>query len=478
MTKGMRTARANIFPIMVVLLLATLVAYWHVLESDYLNFDDDVNITGNSHVSSGLDKDSLKWAFTSYYAANWHPLTWISHMLDYQLYGAKPMGHHLTNLLFHMANAILLFLVLTRMTGYVWRSAFVAALFALHPLHVESVAWVTERKDVLSTFFWMLTMFAYVYYTEKPSIKRYVLVPVLMCFGLMAKPMLVTLPFVLLMLDYWPLGRLWPQRTVTGKGTTTARQLILEKLPLLALSVVSCVITYEAQRSGGAVAGTSLFPLSARVTNAMVTYISYLAKMVWPAGLSAFYLRPSDPRTAWQITGAGLLLVSISALAIRAGINRRYLLTGWLWYVVTLVPVIGLVQLGVQSKADRFTYIPLIGIFFIIAWGLPELFTKRASAGGARARPAQHKTVAAKPKFGPLGPLAIPAGVVLVILAACTWHQVGFWRNSGTLFEHAVAVNPANYAAHNNLGTYLLGEGRTDEALAHFKEAVRIKPDF
>jgi len=441
----------------------TLAVFWQVLDHDFTTFyDDGEYVTENRHVQSGLTRDAITWAFTSVHSANWHPLTWISHMLDCQLYGLNPEGHHLTSLLLHTANVVLLFLILARMTGSLWRSGFVAALFAIHPLHVESVAWISERKDILSTFFWMLTMLAYVRYAECPRFGRYALVVLLFALGLMAKPMLVTLPFVLLLLDYWPLGRFKSKGDAKdGPGWS---KLLLEKIPLLALSAASCAVTCLAQRRGGAVGSFEDFPSGVRIANALVAYMGYIVKTVWPRCLAVFYPHPEDTLPVWQVAGAGFLLICVSILAIRAGRRHPYLPVGWLWYLGTLVPVIGLVQVGGQAMADRYSYVPLIGLFIVIAWGIPDLLMR-----GADNVPAAQRGTAL---------LVIPAGVTIAALMVCTWFQLAHWQNSITLFEHALTCTKSNYVAHDCLGLAFASQGKLDEAAAHYREALGIAPEY
>jgi tetratricopeptide (TPR) repeat protein len=454
----------------VVLGVVTFAVYWRGLENGFIQFYDDVQyVTGNPHVQSGLTPENIAWAFTTAHSANWHPLTWLSHMLDCQLFGMNAWGHHLTNILFHIANAILLFLVLHRMTTALWQSAFVAAVFALHPLHVESVAWVAERKDVLSTFFWILTMWAYLRYSEQGKKKRYLLVALTLGLGLMAKPMLVTMPFVLLLLDYWPLGRAQsipvsgsikrPANKPTNslRGIRILLSLVKEKLPFLALVVLSSVITFIAQKSAGAVQTVEELPLSVRIANALVAYTGYLEKMVCPSGLAAFYPHPGFSLPMWKAAASGAVILIVSYLVIREMRGRPYLAVGWFWYIGTLVPVIGIVQVGSQAMADRYTYIPLIGIFIMIAWGVPELLS--------RWKP---RRIA----------LAAAIGVVLVVLSYLTWTQVGYWRDGITLFGRAIEVVPENWLAYSNLGAALGQQGKTEEALTYQSEAIRIKPGY
>jgi Flp pilus assembly protein TadD len=446
------------------LLVATAAVFWQVRSHDFLNLDDQRYVTENRHVQAGLTRDGIIWAFTTTHAEFWHPLTWLSHMLDCHLYGLNAGSHHLTNLILHIMSTILLFVVLKRMSGALWKSAFVAALFSLHPLHVESVAWVAERKDVLCTFFWMLTMWTYVRYAERPGPQRYLLVLLTFALGLMSKPMLVTLPFVLLLLDYWPLGRLklrWrdhvvrsPQtshHTDPGAKKSAVLALVLEKVPFLALAAAVSIATLFAQPSGG----SAMLPLKIRIGNAFLSYLSYIAKMLWPQELAAFYPHPAYTLQIWEVIGAAVLLICISVFVIRAVRMRPYLTVGWLWYLGTLVPVIGLVQVGSHAMADRYTYVPLIGLFLMIAWGVPEIVK--------RFRPAT-------------AVLPVLAGAMLSALTVCTWLQLRHWKNSSALFTHALNVTASNSLAHTNLGVALDSQGRLEEAMSHYREALRIKP--
>jgi len=442
------------------LIIATLAVYWQVGNHEFVDFDDNGYVTENRHVQSGLTPDSVIWAFTSTHACNWHPLTWLSHMLDCQIYGLSPGGHHFTNVILHILNSILLFLIFRRMTGALWKSAFIAALFALHPLHVESVAWVAERKDVLSTFFWMLTMGVYVFYTERPGIKIYLITVLLFALGLMAKPMLVTLPFVLLLLDYWPLGRFkFRQQESTVSNSTkkfSNSNLVWEKTPFFVLAAVSSIVTFFVQQGGGAVRSFDVLPLFIRVSNALVSYISYIGNMFWPYHLAVLYPHNSV-LAGWKIAGACLLLVFVSFMAVRTMKQFPYILVGWLWYLGTLVPVIGLVQVGSQAMADRYTYIPLIGLFVMIAWGVPD-FLERWQ---------YRRTI-----------LAISAGCILSVLTMVTWMQLQYWQNSISLFEHTLNVTTDNFVMHNNMGLALQEQGKTDEAIAHYTEALLIQPNY
>jgi Flp pilus assembly protein TadD len=454
--------------IYLLLVLATVVVYWQVANHDFIHHDDTQYVSENPHVQTGFTRQSLVWAFTTTHAANWHPLTWLSHMLDCQLYDLNPMGHHLTNLLLHLANTLLLFIVLKQMTGAIWRSGLVAALFALHPLHVESVAWVAERKDVLSTFFWLATMWTYGRYVAAPGSRRYLCTLFLFALGLMAKPMLVTLPFVLLLLDYWPLRRF--QAGPAGSNDqgqvqlplsllrtrTPSSRLIWEKAPLFIFSLASCVVTFLVQQKGGAVETVEAFPFTIRISNALVSYVSYMGKMIWPQSLAVFYPHPGTSLPGWQTVAAGLLLICITIGVIRAGRKRAYLTVGWLWYLGTLVPVIGLVQVGAQALADRYTYVPLIGLFIMISWFIPDLLAAW-----------RHRGIV-------LGGAAV---TVVSALMVCTWMQLQHWKNDLTLFEHAITVTSNNYLAHDSLGNALAEQGKLDQAITHYNAALRIKPN-
>jgi tetratricopeptide (TPR) repeat protein len=424
--------------------LTTLITFGQVCRNDFINYDDTIYVTENQHVRGGLTFNNVFWAFTAAHGSNWHPITGLSHIIDCQLFGLNPAGHHFTNLLLHIANTLLLFLVLKDMTAALWQSAFVAALFALHPLHVESVAWIAERKDVLSTTFWFLTMAAYVRYVRQRSVTWYIGTLVLFALGLMTKPMLVTLPFVLLLLDYWPLGRL-------------TRQAIFEKLPFFALSVILSVITFLVQQKSGAMADIDIMPLKMRFANAIVSYLRYVGKMIWPNKLAVFYPYQADRLLFLEVAAAVLMLLGISILVIMLASRHRYLLVGWFWYLGTLVPVIGLVQVGSQAMADRYTYIPLTGLFIIIAWGFNDILA------GWRYR----KII--------LGTAALMA---LLALSICTYFQLRHWRNSITLFSHAISVTSENILAQLNFGEALASKGKPEEAMNHYRQALRIKPDF
>lgn len=430
------------------LVLATLAVYWQVYRFGFVLLDDPGYVSGNAKVLGGLSAGSILWAFRAMYQSNWHPLTWISLMADAQIGGGSPLVFHLTNVVLHVANVLLLFAFLRLATGSRWRSAFVALLFAIHPLHVESVAWVTERKDVLSTLFWLLTMLAYLRYTTRPSVLRYVSVAVLFALGLMAKPMLVTLPFVLLLMDIWPLGRV---------GKTSVRLLIAEKIPLLVLTVGSCVLTMIAQSSAGAVYTAAALPIGARISNALVACVGYIVKMFWPANLMPQYPHPGRSLPEWKIAVSAVLLAAATIGAIASARKRSYVAVGWAWYLLTLVPVIGLVQVGLQAMADRYTYVPLIGLFIIIAWGVPEI----VSALGMR-----------RPMIV-LAPVSAALTVALMVSAHC---QTSYWRSTEALGEHSVRVSDRSYTAHLMLGDAYAERNRCDKAAREYLRARELAP--
>ncbi len=437
------------------LVSAVLVIYGQTGGDDFISYDDPGYVTNNLSIRNGVTWESLRWAFTSTYFYNWHPLTWVSYMADYQLFGLNPRGYHLTNVALHAANTVLVFWVLRTMTGAVWPSAFVAALFGAHPLHVESVAWVSERKDVLSTLCWLLTMGAYARFVERRSPMWYLASVGLFAMGLMAKPMLVTLPFALLLLDWWPLRRV--ELRFDGATLNRVGPLLAEKIPFVLLSAVSSAITVYAQSAGGAVASLERFPLSARAMNAAVAYAAYLQKTVWPVGLSVRYPHPGVTLPLWKVLTAVFILLAVTAAAIRWARSRPYVLVGWLWYLGTLVPVIGLVQVGDQAMADRYTYVPLVGVFIAVAWGARDLAARWRSAR-----------------------VAVPwlAAVVLVVLTVAAWNQARYWRDNIALYEHAMAVVKGDPLLHYNLANELRERGRLAEAAQHYEEALRFDPNY
>lgn len=441
--------------ISVFLILATLIVYWQLQHYPFINYDDNLYVTENLHIQKGVSIENLKWAIQDITSYNWYPLTWLSHMLDVELHGLDAGGHHLTNLLFHMFNVLLLFILLRGMTGSRWTSAFVAALFALHPLHVESVAWISGRKDVLSTFFGLLTLISYGRYAQQGSRAGYGLALLFFILGLMAKAMLVTLPFVMLLLDYWPINRFRITsdfRLQLSGQTASFFSLLFEKLPFFMLAAASCLVTYYAQQSGGAVVPFEVIPLNLRISNALISYVIYIGKMFWPARLAVIYPYP-DAYAVWKIIAAAALLMGIFIL-ISTQIRRRpYLAVGWLWYFGTLVPVIGLLQLGIQAHADRYTYVPLIGLYIMFAWGVAEIVSRW------------------RLNLGIVAPVAI---VFLLALIVTSRSQAGYWANDITLFSHALKLTKKNFKAHNNLAAAYTAQGRYDEALLHMTIAVEL----
>ncbi|MCE5213035.1 MAG: tetratricopeptide repeat protein [Deltaproteobacteria bacterium] len=430
----------------VVLTIVTLAVFWQVNQFDFVNIDDGVYVTENSHLQSGLTLDGLRWAFTTTYAEFWHPLTWLSLMLDYQLFGLNAGGYHMTNLILHILSTLLLFWLFNRMTGALWPSAFVAAFFALHPLHVESVAWVAERKDVLSAFFWMLTLCLYVYYAEKPDVKRYLVVLFSFICGLMSKSMVVTLPVIMILLDYWPL-----KRFESKKGDLILWQL-KEKIPFFALSAVFSLITFYAHFKPL----VKYYPLYYRMVNAPVSFVTYLEKTFWPHHL-AFYYPFSVQLSMGQVFGSALLIIFISVFVIMMIKRLPCLFVGWLWYAVTIIPVIGIIKVGLFAMADRYTYLSSIGIAVMMAWGIPPLFKNE--------------------KIRKI--ILITAGTAfLAIMAILTWQQCSYWGNSIKLSQHALRVTKNNHLAHGVLAYKLFSEGKIEEAMNHFSEAIRIKPDY
>jgi len=462
------------------LIVLTVALYYPVRTHPFVNYDDTVYVTDNVHVKDGLTWDTVTWAFVTDDAGNWHPLTWLSHALDVQMYDLTPGGHHQTSMLLHALNAALLFWVLLRATGYAGRSFMVAAWFAVHPVNVESVVWIAERKTVLSMTFFLLALGAWRWYAAKPHVLRYAVVALLFALGLMAKPQIITFPFVLLLWDYWPLGRFalrsspfalrqnsatelsGEKRTANSEqrppGTQlpqkSFRALLLEKLPLLAIAAASAAITMQAQRASGAVLSLGATPLSIRLSNGLVSYVKYLLNAFWPTGLAPMYPHPGDSLRAWQVYGALLILLTITLLVVERR-GRPYLLVGWLWFLGTLVPMIGLVQVGRQAMADRYAYLPLIGIFIMVGWGAAEW---------------------AADKHLPAALLPVASIVVVLALSIAARRQIGYWADNVVLWTHTIQVTPPNYVAQDNLGGALLAHKRLDDAIAHFREAAAIHP--
>ena len=428
------------------LTVVTFAVFWQVNRFGFVNFDDQFYVTENSHIQSGISLDSLHWAFSTKYFDLWNPLVWLSFMSDYQLFGLNAGGYHLTNLILHILSALLLFRLFNRMTGAIWKSAFVAAFFAVHPLHVESVAWISERKDVLSAFFWMLTLCLYVYYTEKPAIKRYLLVVFSFVLALMSKPMVVTLPVIMILLDYWPLGRF------ESREVNWVLWQLKEKIPFFILSAVIVLITlYTPDKLP-----LREFSLGSRLANAPVAFVNYILKTFMPRDLAIFYPF-SDHLPIWQVSGAVLLIIVISAAVIVMAKRLPYLFVGWLWYAIILLPVIGIIPVGGFSMADRYHYLPSIGIAVGLTWGIPRLFKSEHTR---------------KIILFPLG------ATFIALLSFITWQQCGYWKNSIILLNHALQVTNNNYLAHNNIAPSLDEEGKTEEAIYHYDEAIRFMPDI
>lgn len=463
------------------LILLAVVLYYPVRRHLYVNYDDNVYVIDNAHVQNGLTWDTVEWALFTYDAGNWHPLTWLSHALDVEMFDTSPGGAHQTSMLLHGLNAALLFWVLLAATGYAGRSFMVAALFAIHPINVESVAWISERKTVLSMLFFILALGAYRWYAKNPKALRYAVVALLFALGLMAKPQIITFPFVLLLWDYWPLKRLavrHPLLALRRKSSTEMsgeqrrtnsdnlpsgeqriangewRWLLMEKVPLFVIAAASAVITMKAQRSSGAVLSFGVSPLSVRLSNALVSYIRYLRSCFWPSRLAPMYPHPGDSLRAWQVYGSLLILLIITMLVVQYR-HRRYLIVGWLWFLGTMVPMIGLVQVGRQAMADRYAYLPFVGIFIMVCWGAAQLLEETRL---------------------PAKLLPAVSAVIIVALCVTTRHQIGYWADNVTLWTHTIQVTPPNYVAQDNLGGALLARKRLEEAIVHFRAAAAIHP--
>lgn len=451
--------RKQIILLGLLLVIAIIAVYFPVHGQPFSNFDDADYVFDNFHVRSGLHWETVKWSFVTWYAGNWHPITWLSHALDCQIFGLDPAGPHDVNVLFHVLNALLLFWVLQLATGSIGRSWMVAALFALHPINVESVVWIAERKNLLSMFFFLLTLGAYRWYAREPRDSRYVVVAALFALGLMAKSQVITLPFVLLLWDYWPLQRFSfvgddvPAPAAHGQTIPpkSLSYLLWEKVPLLGLCAASAVITMRAQAAGGA---TSFYARSMRLENAIVSYARYIGKGFWPSHLAPFYPYPGDSLKAWQIGGAFVFLLAVTAWVLVAR-RRRYLPVGWFWFLGTMIPMIGLVQVGTQAMADRYAYLPLVGLFIMICWGVADWVAQRRI---------------------PAALLPSVSVVILVALMAVTYRQIGYWNDHITLWKHALQVTSGNWLAENNLGTALLKAGSMEAAIPHFRAAAVLNP--
>jgi tetratricopeptide (TPR) repeat protein len=460
----------KLYPVLICLALAVgiLLIYGQVRHFEFINYDDGSYVYLNSHVLNGLTHSGIHWAFTASHSSNWHPLTWLSLMADMSIFGVNPGAMHFVNVILHILNTTLLFLVLVQMTGSLWPSAFVAAAFAFHPMHVESVAWVAERKDVLSTLFWLLTMAAYVSYVRRPGTSKYLFALFLFALGLLAKPMLVTLPLILLIMDYWPLNRLnfpSPKKPSRAKNQVpqpglykTLQPFLVEKIPFFSLSAASCVVTFIAQKQGGAVAELSRIPLDARIANTFLSYARYIGRLFWPQDLAVFYLFDANRVPFSNIVFSAIFLLILCVVIYYLNRGRKYILAGWCWFLVTLIPVIGIIQVGMQAFADRYTYISYIGLFIIIAWGIQELCSKLKIN-----KPA----------------LAFTAIAILVVLGIAARQQTSYWKNSITLFTHALeATDDLNYVAHCNLSSACSDRGDLLRAAEHAAKAIKISPDY
>ena len=442
------SSKKQILIVYIFLTLVTLAVFWQLSQYEFINFDDPIYVTQNRHIQSGITLDGIRWAFSTTYAEFWHPLVWLSFMLDYQLYGLNAGGYHTTNFILHILSTLLLFWLFNRMTGTIWKSAFVAVLFALHPVHVESVARISERKDVLSAFFWMLTLCLYVYYTEKPVIKRYLLVVFSFVLALLSKPMVITLPLIMILIDYWPLKRFESQ-----KSNWVLWQL-KEKIPFFVLSAVFSVITIYARYEQSFEYGS--LSLSFRIQSALIFFVTYLRKMFWPNDLALCY--PFlDQLPVWQVLGAALLIIVISVAVIATVRRSPYLFVGWSLYTIMILPVLGIGQVGIHWMHDHYTYLPSIGISIMLVWGIPLLF----------------------PREDIRKMILFPASIsILAVLAVLTWQQCGYWKNSITLFRHDLQVTKDNYLSHSNLGLALAENGKIKEAIDHYDEAIRLKPYY
>lgn len=438
--------RTSIFALAV--FCVAIVPYLRATQNQFISYDDPIYVTDEPMVKKGLTVDGIVWAFSGFRFFNYHPLTWLTHMMDVELFGLNPAGHHFTSIVLHALTATLLFLLLLRLTAETWPSAFVAALFAVHPTHVESVAWVAERKDVLCAFFAMLTLLAYVGYVQRPSAARYVLIVIVFALGLLSKQMIVTLPCVMLLLDYWPLRRISDRKS--------ALRALVEKIPLLALSATASVVIAIAQASGQPMKSLEQFPFDRRLANALNSFLNYLWMTVWPSDLSVFYPYPSAFSTGWLVLAAAVL-VGVTAAAIVQAKRKPYLAVGWFWFAGMLVPVIGLVQVGRQGMADRYTYLPHIGLFIAVVWLVKEIASRHHS--GRRTA-------------------AVVGGLLVIALAARTWHQIGYWKTSVTLFTHALSVTERNPVAHNQLGNEYARTGRIDDAERHYRACIAIDPEY
>ena len=437
------------------LAVIVLAVYSQVISHQFLSYDDNVYVVNNPHVASGITYKNILWAFTSYYVANWHPITWLSHMADVQFYGMNPRGHHITNVIIHTLSSLILLLFLFRSTGSLWRSSFVAALFALHPLHVESVAWVAERKDVLSAFFGFLSLLLYSESVTRHKPALYFLSLLSFVLGLMSKPMLVTLPVIMLLMDYWPLNRYSHEGQGLKQFSARVTTLIKEKSIFIFCSVTSAVITIYVQGTSGAIKSFEVIPFGSRVENALIAYVKYIGKTLWPIDLAVLYPMPLN-FPLWEVIVSLVILLIMSSAIILAGRHRHYLAVGWLWFLITLLPVIGLIQVGTQSMADRYSYIPVIGLFIMIAWGVSDFLVGFQYGKGV---------------------LALLAGLIIISLTVLTRQQISYWQDNISLYRHTLQVTTDNDKINTNLGVALAEKGELNAAIHEFQEALRINPN-
>jgi len=461
----MNNSRVTVLGIAIFLFAITWAVFGQTVHHQFINYDDPLYVLDNAHVRAGLTWRGIGWAFTHVHSQNWHPLTTMSHMLDCQLFGVNPGGHHLVNVFFHSIAAALLFILLAQMTNRVWASAFVAAVFAIHPLRVESVAWIAERKDVLSGMFFMLTLLAYFRWTRKPTVGRYLAMSILFGCGLMSKPMLITTPIILLLLDYWPLNRF--SRAALSK-------LVIEKIPLFALSAGSCVATLWAQNF--ALGSTQFLPLQWRVTNALFSYFEYIRQMFWPVDLIPFYVHLENRLEIWRLLIAAISLIALTAIVIVRRKQNPYLLVGWLWYLVMLIPVIGIVQVGLQGHADRYTYLPQIGLDIALVWLIWDLtkscLPRRSASASCSVELTARRAKAGRPQKIIL---SSAAAIVLITLSSLSWRQTTHWRDTEALWRHTLAVTPDSDVAHAGLGGILFVRGQIDESIDHYESALRLR---
>ena len=446
-----------IYIVIILLTFVSLAAFGRIVGNDFINLDDNKYVTENNNIQSGFNLKSIKWVSTAVVVGNWHPLTLLSHMMDWSLFGTNASGHHVVSLLLHIGAVIFLFLFLNKTTNNISSSAFAAALFAIHPLRVESVAWIAERKDVLSMFFGMACIYAYAFYAEKANISRYLICLISFALALMSKPMMVTIPFLLMLLDYWPLGRWQKDFKISTKNSfDSAGKIILEKIPFIFLTILSSILAFWAQNKIGAIDKMKDTSFVERFSNAIVSYIAYLGKIFWSVNLTVYY--PYDLLLPlWKVLMSGIILLLITAFVLYYIRKLPFLFVGWLWYMGTLMPVIGLVQIGTQAMADRYTYLPSTGIAIILSWGIPLLF----------------------PREDIRKKILFPAGIVIItLLAVLTWQQCGYWKNSITLFSRTLQITKNNYIAHNHLASALVNKRRFEQAIAHYNEAIRINPIY